>query len=323
MSWQKALAEGFSKSKDLLQFLGLPPDLGNQQSEISFKTRVPLSFAERMEQGNPNDPLLLQVLAQSQENDLHPDFNTDPLHEKEANPISGLLHKYQGRVLITLTQACAVHCRYCFRRHFPYEENNPGRHGWTPIFHYISKQPEIHEVILSGGDPMLATDTTFNAFLEQLEQIPHLKTLRIHSRIPVVLPERLTHAWLNRLQASRFNKVMVLHANHPQELDSSVQQACLDLKKAGFHLLNQSVLLKQVNDKLETLIHLSQKLFELSVLPYYLHLLDKVKGAHHFDVDKAQAMILYKGLQKSLPGYLLPKLVKEEPGQPHKTLLVG
>ncbi len=322
MSWQINLADGFSTTSELLQFLNLPVTLSHQQAEQHFKTRVPREFAQRMERGNPLDPLLLQVLAQRQELTKDASFTTDPLHEKEANLIPGLIHKYATRVLLTFTGTCAVHCRYCFRQHFPYKENNIGRQGWDKILAYLHKDPSIHEVILSGGDPMLATDSSFNLFLTQLETIPHITTLRLHSRVPVVLPERLTQPWLARLSASRFHKVMVLHTNHPNELTPAVATGCLALKKAGFHLLNQSVLLKQVNDSAATLAELSLKLFEFGVLPYYLHLLDKVQGAAHFDIPLEIALDLYRDLQKKLPGYLVPRLAKEEFGKRHKTLFV-
>lgn len=322
MSWQKILAEGFASSQDLLQFLHLPENIALTEPSVRFKTRVPRSFAERMEQGNPQDPLLLQVLAQKSELDTSPHYTADPLHEKEYNAIPGLIHKYKGRVLLTLTGTCAIHCRYCFRQHFPYNENNPGRQGFKSMTQYIHDHPSIHEVILSGGDPMLAKDISFNLLLNQLEAIPHVKTLRIHTRVPIVLPERLTQDWLNRLKASPLKKVMVLHTNHPNELSSPVQQACHALKEAGFHLLNQAVLLKGVNDQVDTLVHLSQRLFDFGIMPYYLHLLDKVQGAEHFDLPLQTSLALYRAIQAHLPGYLVPKLAKEEAGQPHKTLWV-
>jgi L-lysine 2,3-aminomutase len=322
VSWQKILADGFSSTSALLQHLELPAQLGHFPAEQAFKTRVPRGFVDRMERGNPKDPLLLQVLAQHAELDAENNFTTDPLQEKNVTLLPGLIHKYTSRVLLTLTGTCAIHCRYCFRRHFPYEENNPGRKGWEQIATYIAQHPEIHEVILSGGDPMLATDVSFHTLLNLLESIPHLKTLRIHSRVPIVLPERITENWLTRLAASRFKKVMVLHANHPNELNKDVAEACLAMKEVGFHLLNQSVLLKAINDNVETLTQLNQSLFDMGVLPYYLHLLDKVKGAKHFDMPLDTALNLYRELQKTLPGYLVPKLAREEPGMGHKTLLV-
>ena len=320
-SWQKKLAQGFATAHELLDFLQLPLALAEGLAERSFKTRVPRGFAARMQRGNQNDPLLLQVLAVARELAIVDGFVTDPLVEAEANPIQGLIHKYHGRVLLTVTGACAVHCRYCFRRHFPYEENNPGRNGWQPVLNYISKDPNIHEVILSGGDPLLANDTVLSELVALLETVPHLRTLRIHSRIPVVLPERINEGLITILMATRLHTVVVLHCNHAQELDNSVFVACKALRDAGCHLLNQSVLLKGVNDSASVLASLSQRLFEFGVLPYYLHLLDKVQGAAHFDVSPQDALDIFKALQCLLPGYLVPRLAHEEAFHKHKTLL--
>lgn len=322
VTWQKILAQGFRTASDLLDFLELPHTLGSGQAEQQFKTRVPRGFAARMQKRNPQDPLLLQVLAVSNELEQDDTFVRDPLAEAKVNPLQGLIHKYQGRVLLTLTGACAINCRYCFRRHFPYEDNNPGRRGWQAVLDYIRSDPSIHEVILSGGDPLLASDELFAELFPQLEAIAHLKTLRIHSRIPIVLPERITPPLLALLQASRLRKVVILHCNHPQELNETVHQACFSLKAAHCHLLNQAVLLKGVNDEVAILAALSDALFSCSVLPYYLHLLDKVIGASHFDLSEEQALILYRQLQTQIPGYLLPRLAREEAGRGSKTLLV-
>lgn len=321
LSWQQILSQGFGTAAQLLDFLQLPVATGSLSAEQQFKTRVPHGFAARMQPGNPRDPLLLQVLAVEEELHVSPDFVNDPLSEQVVNTIPGLIHKYQGRVLLTVTGACAINCRYCFRRHFPYQDNNPGRAGWQPVMDYIAKDIDIHEVILSGGDPLLATDTMLGSLFTQLEAIPHLTTIRIHTRIPVVLPERVTDELIELFKTSRFEIVVVLHCNHPQELDESVKNACLGLRKAGCHLLNQSVLLAGVNDTAETLATLSKCLFAYGVLPYYLHLLDKVQGAAHFDVSLTHALTIFKQLQALLPGYLVPRLAREEPGQKHKTLI--
>ncbi|KTD07955.1 EF-P beta-lysylation protein EpmB [Legionella jamestowniensis] len=322
MSWQKILAQGFASVNELLEFLSLPQTAGSVKAEKIFKTRVPRGFAARMEAGNPKDPLLLQVLAVDEELHEVVGFETDPLAEEAATCQQGLLHKYQGRVLLTLTGVCAVNCRYCFRRHFPYQANNPGSEGWESVLNYIRDNPTIHEVILSGGDPLLATNVVLHRLLSQLEQIPQVKTLRIHSRIPVVLPERIDEGLLERLSASRLHKVIVIHSNHARELNDSVFNACKALREAGCHLLNQSVLLKGVNDNVESLIALSEQLFYCGVLPYYLHLLDKVQGAAHFDLPLENALTLYRQIQKKLPGYLVPRLAREEPGRENKTLLI-
>jgi L-lysine 2,3-aminomutase len=322
VSWQKVLAQGFSCSKDLLEFLELPKAFDSMAAEKQFKVRVPRGFVARMKPGNPRDPLLLQVLATAQEMEVKNDYVIDPLEERNANPLQGLIHKYQGRVLLTLTGVCAINCRYCFRRHFPYQENNPGRDGWQAALDYIRQDTSIHEVILSGGDPLLAADSVLSQLITQLEDIAHLRTLRFHTRIPIVLPERINESLLAIFAASRFRKVMVLHCNHAQEIDEQVKDVCKTLRATGCHLLNQSVLLKGVNDTVQTLADLSEKLFDCGVLPYYLHVLDKVAGAAHFDIPIEDALELYRQLQMGVPGYLLPRLAREEPGRASKTLLI-
>lgn len=322
LSWQKILAQGFSSAQELLWYLQLPTILGSAGAEQQFKLRVPRGFAARMQPGNAKDPLLLQVLASPEEMRATEHFVPDPLSEGMTNPVPGLLHKYHGRVLITLTGACAVHCRYCFRRHFPYHENNPGVDEWRAILAYIRDNPSIQEVILSGGDPLLATDGLLSRFLMHVERITHVRTIRFHTRIPIVLPERITPPFLQVLRQSRLRKVMVLHSNHAQELNESVKLACQGLQEAGCQLLNQTVLLKGVNAEVEVLVELSERLFDYGILPYYLHRLDKVKGAAHFDLSLDKILSLYHQLQARLPGYLLPRLAQEEPGKLSKTLLV-
>lgn len=321
MTWEKILAQGFSSVNELLEFLSLPLELGSALAEKQFKTRVPRGFAARMQTGNPHDPLLLQVLAVDEELQAVETYAKDPLAESSVNPLQGLIHKYQGRVLVTLTGVCAVHCRYCFRRHFPYQNNNPGRKGWQEVLDYIRQDSTIFEVILSGGDPLLAADKVLDEFIKQLDSIPHIQTLRFHSRIPVVLPERINEVLLAMLAQTRLSKVVVLHANHAQELDEQVQQACIALRQAGCHLLNQSVLLKAVNDDAKTLANLSERLFDCGVLPYYLHVLDKVAGAAHFDLTEEAARAIHLQLQSLLPGYLVPRLAREVPGKAHKIIL--
>ncbi|WP_133136254.1 EF-P beta-lysylation protein EpmB [Legionella rowbothamii] len=323
LSWQKKLAQGFSSVADLLAYLELPLSTGSLFAEEQFASRIPLGFAQRMQKGNPQDPLLLQVLATTQEMSSPEGYGVDPLQERVSNPLKGLIHKYHGRVLLTLTGVCAVNCRFCFRRHFPYQENNPGRQGFKEICKYIAMDPSITEVILSGGDPLLAADAVIADLLQQLEQIPHVHTLRFHTRIPVVFPERIDADFLSLLTTTRLKKVIVLHCNHPQELqDEVVGQVLHDLRQSGCHLLNQSVLLAGVNDDAQILASLSQSLFNYAVIPYYLHTLDKVKGAAHFDMPFTKAQLIYQQLQQLVPGYLLPRLVCEEPGKLSKTLLI-
>ncbi|KGP63089.1 lysine 2,3-aminomutase [Legionella norrlandica] len=321
LSWQKILAQGLTSATDLLNFLELPIPEKSPLVEKQFPSRIPLGFAKRMQKRNPQDPLLLQVLAKEEELIETEGYFNDPLSE---NPtlLKGLLHKYHGRVLLTLTGACAVNCRYCFRRHFPYHANNPGRQGWKDVCAYIAEDASITEVILSGGDPLLASDLVLAELIQQLEKIPHIHTLRIHSRIPIVFPERIDKDFLNLLTNTRFQKVIVVHCNHPQELDESVFQACSGLRQSGCYLLNQTVLLAGINDDATVLARLSHALFKYGIMPYYLHLLDKVRGAAHFDMPLVRAREIYQQLQVLLPGYLLPRLVREEPGKTSKTLLL-
>ena len=319
--WQQILAAGFTCATDLLDFLQLPVSAGSPLAEKQFATRVPRGFASRMEKGNRLDPLLLQVLASEDELTLTDGFVEDPLREADSNPRRGLIHKYRGRVLLTVTGACAVNCRYCFRRHFPYQDNNPGRAGWDDALAYIAADESLHEVIFSGGDPLLANDAVLLFLIKALEALPHIKTLRIHTRIPVVLPERVDAGLCQMLKQSRLHVVVVLHANHPNELNEEVLHACARLREAGCHLLNQSVLLKGINDESAVLVALSERLFACGVLPYYLHVLDKVQGAAHFDVSEDKAHALFQALQHNLPGYLVPRLAREFPGAESKTLI--
>jgi EF-P beta-lysylation protein EpmB len=274
-----------------------------------------------MHRGDSRDPLLLQVLPVQQEAQETTGFLRDPLEELDSMPVPGLLHKYQGRALLTVTGACAVHCRYCFRRHFPYAEANPVTGHWPQSIEYIRQHPDITEVILSGGDPLTLSDDRLQSLADQLATIDHLRTLRIHSRLPVVLPERVDENLLSWLAAQRLKVVMVIHCNHPNEIDTGVIGAMDRLRRAGVVLLNQSVLLRNINDEAATLISLSERLFAAGVLPYYLHQLDRVQGAAHFEVSARTARKLMNEVSASLPGYLVPRLVQEIPGMPGKTPL--
>lgn len=319
--WQKILASGFTSVQELLKYLDLPSDLGSNSAQETFKTRVPLRFAAKMAKGNPLDPLLLQVLASHQELQSAPNYQLDPLQEASTNPIPGLIHKYANRLLLTVTGVCAINCRFCFRRHFPYSANNPGQQGWQQAITYIQDHPEIQEVILSGGDPLLATNAVLDRLLTALDAIEHVQTIRIHTRVPIVLPERVESKFVTSLASRRVRIVVVLHCNHPNELDHAVRKACKRLHKAGCLLLNQSVLLKGVNDNSTLLITLSQTLFDYGILPYYLHLLDPVQGVAHFDLSFQDALEIYQTIQCHLPGYLVPKLVREQAGMPYKMIM--
>jgi EF-P beta-lysylation protein EpmB len=321
--WQTLLASAISDPHELLRLLGLPGDLlpNAIRASAQFRLRVPRGYLSRIRKGDPDDPLLRQVLPLGQELDTVPGYSRDPLAEADAMPAPGVLHKYQGRVLLTLTGACAVHCRYCFRRHYPYGDANPVAEHWSQTYQYLQSRRDVDEVILSGGDPLNLSDTRLAALVDALDSVPHLQRLRIHSRIPVVLPERVDADLLDWLRATRLGVVLVIHCNHPNELDSSVGQAMRQLRDAGVILLNQSVLLRGVNDSPDILVHLSRKLFDVGVLPYYLHQLDAVQGAAHFAVDDAEARHFDAIMRCRLPGYLVPKLVRELPGELSKIQL--
>ncbi len=274
-----------------------------------------------MVKGDPRDPLLLQVLPLVAEDQLQPGFTVDPLGEQMTNVETGVIHKYHGRVLLLAASGCAINCRYCFRRHFPYSENRLGRSQWQSALNYIAQDTSITEVILSGGDPLMLQDERLAELVESIADIAHVQRLRVHSRLPVVIAERLTAQLTDILTRTRLRSTLVLHVNHPHELTPEHAQRLAVMRQAGVTLLNQTVLLKGVNDSGEVLIELSEQLFNHHLLPYYLHVLDRVQGAQHFDVSSAEAYALYQQMLAKLPGYLVPKLVREEAGQPHKTPL--
>lgn len=323
-TWQTELINAITQPKELLALLELDMSLLNNASQAAglFSLKVPRGFINRIKKGDPNDPLLLQILPLGKELNVVSGYHTDPLQEQQANPIPGLLHKYHGRVLLIFTGTCGVNCRYCFRRHFAYESNNPGMQ-WRAALDYIMQNDTISEVILSGGDPLLANDLTFKNLVLKLADIPHIKRLRIHSRMPIVLPSRITTECIDWMTVSRLKTVLVLHSNHTQEINSEVSEAMHRLKNAGITLLNQAVLLKGINDNAQTLALLSETLFECGILPYYLHLLDKVQGAAHFDTDLETAKRIHWELSQKLPGYLVPKLACEQPNAPAKLLVNG
>ncbi|MEH6449632.1 MAG: EF-P beta-lysylation protein EpmB [Oleispira sp.] len=320
-SWNQVLAGATKDVKNLLNQLNIPvSDLNQrQQACLDFPLLVPQPFINKMEKGNPNDPLLLQVLPQGAELESVDGYINDPLAEKHSNLQKGLIHKYHGRVLVLLSTGCAINCRYCFRRHFPYQENRIGKNDWQAILDYVAQDTSIEELILSGGDPLMLSDQQLEKFIKQAEAIPHLDRLRIHTRLPVVIPQRITDKFVDILHSSRFDCAIVLHINHSNELDPLLVKGLMKLKMAGISLLNQAVLLRGINDSVEGQIRLSKSLFKAGILPYYLHLLDKVSGAHHFDIDATEAKRIHKQLLLKLSGYLVPKLVREEPGKGSKT----
>ena len=320
--WRQSLRNAITDAHELLEAL----DLGALADRLAardagFALRVPRGFVARMRRGDPRDPLLLQVLPQLAECEDTPGFTDDAVGDLAARTAHGVLHKYEGRALLIAAGSCAVNCRYCFRRHFPYSEEIAAANGWREALAQVRADSSIHEVILSGGDPLVLSDAKLHELSRGLEAIPHVRTLRIHTRIPVVLPERINASFREWLASVPLRRVVVLHANHPDELDDSVRAACARLHEAGATLLNQSVLLRGINDDADTLAALSERLFDCGVLPYYLHQLDRVRGAAHFEVADDRARGLVENLRKRLPGYLLPRLVREVPGRAGKTPL--
>lgn len=319
--WQEQLAGAVTSPGQLLTMLQLSPGLLSPALKAcqEFGLRVPHAYINRMEPGNPQDPLLRQVLPVGEECEHVEGFALDPLAEQSQNPAGGVIHKYYGRLLLIVSGACGVNCRFCFRRHFPYQDNRLDRDSWSSAMEYIRSDQSIREVILSGGDPLASSDRRLEKIATELNRIDHVETLRIHTRLPIVLPDRVTDDLVRWFAGQRLQPVMVIHANHANELDDSVRDAMYRLRQAGVTLLNQTVLLRGVNDGSSALIELSEALFKAGVLPYYLHLLDPVHGAAHFDVPEADAKRLVKQMMDSCPGYLVPKLVREIPGRPGKT----
>ncbi|MHB8473684.1 MAG: EF-P beta-lysylation protein EpmB [Gammaproteobacteria bacterium] len=321
-AWQIALARAVSDPIELLKILDLEPgQFTLRLATRDFPLRVPRAYIARMHCGNPHDPLLRQVLPLADEDLPSPGFGIDPVGDLAARAGPGILHKYHGRALVITTGACAIHCRYCFRRHFPYNEAQERAADWASVLDYLARDTRIEEVILSGGDPLALSDQRLALLVQGLDRIKHLQRLRIHTRLPIVLPERVDAQLLGWLTATRLKPVMVVHANHAQELDAAVEAALDRLRRHGVHLLNQSVLLRGVNDSVPALQILSERLFNAGVLPYYLHLLDPVQGAAHFDVPALEAQTLVRELATRLPGYLLPRLVREQAGAAAKQLV--
>lgn len=318
--WQTELARAIRDPVELAGLLDLDPAaLGMAAAAADqFPVRVPHPYLARMERGNPDDPLLLQVLPAARELAAVPGYGPDPLRESEANPAPGLIHKYLGRVLLLVSPACAIHCRYCFRRHFDYAANTPGRGRWQQALDYIRGDDTISEVIYSGGDPLAASDALLAWLTDQLAAIPHVRRLRVHTRLPVVIPARIDGALLGWLGATRLRPSLVLHINHANEIDGELAAAVARLRGAGVTVLNQSVLLAGINDGADRLAALNEGLFSAGILPYYLHLLDRVQGAAHFAVARSRAVALHRELLARLPGYLVPRLVEEIPALPHK-----
>lgn len=321
ISWQKELSNPVASIEELLALTGNSGHLKEVKTTHpnGFPLKVPRPFVSRITPGNWHDPLLRQIIPDNIETAPQPGFSMDPLQERQSNPQPGIIQKYQGRILLMLSSICPINCRYCFRRHFPYKDNRISRNQWPQVLDYIKKDTSISEVIYSGGEPLLQSDQWLAQLIRDLACIKHIKRLRVHTRLPIVIPQRVTTDLVNWLTSTSLKPVLVLHTNHANELDDSVKRALAPLQKANITLLNQSVLLKGVNDSLEALKNLSERLFDVGVLPYYLHTLDRVQGAAHFSMSHAQIIHLFDQLRNELPGYLVPRLVKEIAGEGAKS----
>jgi len=320
MTWQQELANVVTDPKVLLEMLQISPNdyLEHFKARTLFPVRVPRPFIERMKIGDFNDPLLMQVMPLQQEFLITDGFEEDPLEEHDT-VAEGLLHKYKHRVLMIVKAGCAINCRYCFRRHFPYADNSPNKKRWQQALTYIAKHTEISEVIFSGGDPLMANDEHITWLIKQVEDIAHIKRLRLHTRLPVVIPQRISKDLVEILSRCRLKVTMVMHINHPNEINQTLDNALEPLRKARIPLFNQSVLLKGINDDANVLAQLSEDLFDIGIQPYYLHMFDPVQGAAHFNVAENEAVNIVNQTMAILPGFLMPKLVREIAGQTNKT----
>lgn len=315
LSWQAQLRYSIRSIDALAEALDIDVD----QVATDFPINVPLSYLQRIQRGNPADPLLTQVLSTPFE--LETTGESSPLKEEAFAKGFGLIQKYHGRALVITTGACAIHCRYCFRRHFPYQEHQPNTDEWSQLIQSLQENTDLTEVILSGGDPLMLNDRRLTWILDQLQSVSHLTTIRLHTRMPVVLPARVTKELLHTFANNRCEIVLVNHVNHANEIDAEVVAGLKQLGSHGITLLNQSVLLRGVNDNSEVLVGLSRRLHSAGVLPYYLHLMDLVQGASHFDVPEPEAKALMTAIRRELPGYLVPRLAREVPFESAKTVV--
>ena len=319
-SWQKELANVITDPKTLLELVDISPEMYQHHfaARKLFPVRVPRPLISRIKKGDINDPILKQVMPLDLEFSITEGYNEDPLEEHDT-VAPGLLHKYKHRVLMMVKTGCAINCRYCFRRHFPYADNSPNKARWQQALTYIEQHNEINEVIFSGGDPLMASDEHLQWLITEIEKIPHINRLRIHTRLPIVIPQRITPALVNTLRTTRLKPVIVFHVNHANEIDNDVAEALEPLISARIPLFNQSVLLKGINNDAKILAQLSERLFDIGIQPYYLHLFDKVQGVAHFDLTETEAKEITLQLMAILPGYLMPKLVREIAGEANKT----
>ncbi len=323
-SWQEAVKDAVREPAELCRLVGLPPRYASDATRATgdFPVFAPRGYIARMRPGDPHDPLLRQVLPLEDELAPLAGFGHDPVGDRAATRSPGLLHKYHSRILMVTTGACAVHCRYCFRRHFPYGEGPKSPDAWNPALETIAADASLREVILSGGDPLMLVDGQLQELASRLARIKHLTRLRVHTRLPLMIPERVTEKLIGWLRGTRLTPIMVIHANHAQELSGSVVDALARLSDAGVPLLNQAVLLRGINDNVETLTALCERLVDLRVMPYYLHQLDRVAGAAHFEVDEQQGRKLVEQLRSRLPGYAVPRYVRETAGDDSKQVLL-
>lgn len=332
VDWQTALSRAIRSLDQLLERLNLPLEMANTpvgsgagtatDAQSDFPVFVPLEFIQRIQPGDPADPLLLQVLPQAAETQSPDGFVNDPVGDLDAALESGAIQKYRGRALLIATGVCAVHCRYCFRRHYPYESAPKGMEAWQPAIDQVTADLDIDEVILSGGDPLMMTDHAIRRLVEKIEAIPHVRRLRIHTRLPIMIPQRITTELVDLLRQTRLVPILVIHANHPAELNcEAVRSAINRLVDAGVPVLNQSVLLRGVNDSTQTLVSLSRELVNLRVMPYYLHQLDRVVGAAHFEVPKSIGIQIIEEMRSILPGYAVPRFAEEVAGEPGKSII--
>lgn len=320
-SWQRQLAAAIRDPAELRKRLGLPAIEAESTGSEGFPTLVPESFLRRMQPANPHDPLLLQVLTGPEESNSVAGFVADPVGDTAARKAPGMLQKYAGRALLVATGACAVHCRYCFRREYPYQNEPRRMDDWQPAIDALAEDSSITEVILSGGDPLMLTDIRLTELCQKLDAIPHIERIRFHTRLPIVLPSRVTDNFIRLLKELRAQPLVIVHANHGNEIADDCQQALQRIVRAGVPVLNQAVLLRNINNCADALEELCRRLTNIGVMPYYLHQLDRITGAAHFEVDVATGRRLITELAARLPGYAVPKFVQEIPGQPNKTSL--
>jgi len=327
-TWQESLRRAVRSVDELLERLGLTPDqLPPLDSSPKFPLLVPGEYIQRMEPSNPRDPLLLQVLPLAQENDRVAGFQIDAVGDGASTRLPGVLHKYQSRALLIATGLCAVHCRYCFRRHFPYDESPTSLSQWDDSIRYIQEHREIEEVLLSGGDPLSLGNAKLFGLIGKISRIEHVSRIRIHTRFPVMIPSRVDRDMLERLEALLDSQNprsiwIVLHVNHANEIDQPLVDACTKLRRSGAVMLNQAVLLRGINDTFETQRDLCKKLADSGIVPYYLHQLDRVEGSAHFECDQGVGESIIARLRSELSGYAVPRFVQEIAGEPSKSLIL-